>query len=478
MLSEYFANMGDIHSWDVLEQLFENYREGVIVVDRQGVIIYTNPYYERMLGVSKEFSREHFWGKPVYPMNETRDLVEVFKTGKPVHKRLRVIERAGIEVITSLQPVIINSSVEAVIITGNLAHVTDAVESLISVDQFVRKEHPRFQPKYTLPDPFQKILGNNVNFVKKLVKAAAAAKTDCNVLIEGESGTGKELMSLAIHESSARRSNPFVIVNCAAIPETLLESELFGYEAGAFTGASKMGKIGKFEAAHGGTLFLDEVGELPLTIQAKMLRAIQFKQIEKIGGSTTMEVDVRIIAATNKNLREQVKLGCFREDLYYRFSVLPIDMPSLRQRKREDLYLLAERFLDSFVGQYGCHAMNISPQTLLMLFQYDWPGNIRELKNAVEHAFVMAYAENSSLILPGHLPKNVNEAAEQESLPAGSDIDGDSRGKLKGILKGIEKAVISQCLADNKGDIDKTSRELGVSRSKLYANLKEIKLMS
>ncbi len=241
------------------------------------------------------------------------------------------------------------------------------------------------------------------------------ASTDSTVLITGESGTGKSLIAKAIHFLSDRRDRPFVTINCAAIPETLLEAELFGYEKGAFTGATSSRK-GKFELANGGTVFLDEIGDMPLYLQAKILRVIQEKEIERLGGEKVIKVDVRIIAATNRDLESLVKEGKFREDLYYRLNVIPIHVPPLRERK-EDIPLLVEHFLEKFNEKYG-KKVRIAPEAMEPLMEYDWPGNVRELENTVERLVVM----NEGVVRSADLPPHILAFRRKDSLGSVSNL--------------------------------------------------------
>src|SRR5712692_8833962 len=234
---------------------------------------------------------------------------------------------------------------------------------------------------------------------------AKAAPVDATVLIHGESGTGKELVARAIHRNSTRAGGPLVTVNCAAIPEHLLESELFGHVRGAFSGAVA-DKKGKFELAHGGTLFLDEVGELPIALQAKMLRALQEREFERVGGTRSTRVDIRVVAATNADLRVAVDSGAFRQDLYYRLNVVALRIPALRER-REDIAPLTEHFLAGFSANLGRKPPAVSPEARTCLVSYDWPGNVRELQNAIERAVVLG---SSAVIQPSDLPKAITEA--------------------------------------------------------------------
>ncbi len=241
------------------------------------------------------------------------------------------------------------------------------------------------------------IIGDSASLRQVMASIDRAARTDTTVLLEGESGTGKELCARALHNSSDRASGPFVAINCAAIPENLLEAELFGYERGAFTGANQR-KLGKFEMAQHGTVFLDEIGEMPLALQAKMLRAIETKRIERLGGNASIQVDVRIVAATNRMLRQAVASRQFREDLYFRLSVFPVTVPPLRDRK-EDIPKLAHHFVERVARDVG-KKVTISPEALAMLVEHTWPGNVRELQNAMERAVILADGDR---LLPRHL---------------------------------------------------------------------------
>src|SRR5690348_4339908 len=243
----------------------------------------------------------------------------------------------------------------------------------------------------------QNIIGDAASLRQVLAAIDRAAGTDTTVLLEGESGTGKELCARAVHNSSARSNGPFVAINCAAIPENLLEAELFGYERGAFTGATQR-KIGKFEMAQRGTIFLDEIGEMPLSLQAKMLRAIETKRIERLGGTGSITVDVRIVAATNRLLRQAVQMRQFREDLYFRLSVFPVTIPPLRDRN-EDIPKLAHHLVERVARDVG-KKVTLSPEALAMLVEHAWPGNVRELQNAIERAVILSDGEK---ILPRHL---------------------------------------------------------------------------
>jgi transcriptional regulator with PAS, ATPase and Fis domain len=277
--------------------------------------------------------------------------------------------------------------------------------------------------------------------------------TDTTVLITGETGTGKELVAKALHYGGGRAAKPLVTVNCSALPENLLEDELFGHVKGAFTGASR-GRVGRFQAAQGGTLFLDEVGDMPPNLQLKLLRALQEKTFERLGDSTTYHADVRIIAATNRDLKKKVSLGEFREDLYYRLKVLEIALPPLRDRS-EDIPLLINHFLALFNKNYNKHIEEISQDALKVFMSYPWPGNVRELQHAIEHAFVLC---NTPTITLEHLPAEIQDYSPQEA-PAQADRDR---------ISSLQPPDILQVLVQTGWNKAKAARLLGISRPTLY----------
>ncbi|OGQ17384.1 MAG: Fis family transcriptional regulator [Deltaproteobacteria bacterium RBG_16_71_12] len=315
------------------------------------------------------------------------------------------------------------------------------------------------------------ILGKSaaMEAVYKAIEKVAA--TDATVYIHGESGTGKELVARAIHDLSSRRDQPFVGVNCAAIPPTLLESELFGHERGAFTGAIKR-KLGRFELAQGGTLFLDEIGDVPLEMQAKLLRALQEKQIERVGGEAPVTVDVRVVSATHRDITTMVKEGSFREDLLYRLHIIPVELPPLRERG-EDVALLAQHFLDKLAPRTNPKIRAFDDGCLAALRAYRWPGNVRELENVIEQALVFAEGERlTSDDLPALLGSlKPSAAAPLEQLPP----EDDPR-TLDEILEGLEKALILRAYQRSHGTKTETARRLGIKTSALYYKLAKYKI--
>jgi two-component system nitrogen regulation response regulator NtrX len=297
---------------------------------------------------------------------------------------------------------------------------------------------------------------------------ARVAPTNGRVLILGESGTGKELIARAVHKMSHRAKNPFIKVNCAAIPEELIESELFGSDRGAFTGAVRT-RDGKFLQADGGTLFLDEIGDMSLAVQAKVLRALEQGEFERVGGAKTFQVDVRVIAATNKNLHAEVEQGKFREDLYFRLNVVPLTAPPLRER-REDIPALAEHFLKAYAEENGFLPKALSAEARELLLQYDWPGNIRELKNLVERLSIMV---SEDTIYPEDLP-----ALDGMTIPRQPDSFPDlGAGKtLRQVREAVERHYIAQALERHRGNVTRASNALGIERTNLHKKIKQYDL--
>ncbi|MBW2028048.1 MAG: sigma-54-dependent Fis family transcriptional regulator [Deltaproteobacteria bacterium] len=307
----------------------------------------------------------------------------------------------------------------------------------------------------------QNIIGRSAAMGSLLETVAQVAPTEATVLLRGESGTGKEMIAGAIHFNSVRKDGPFVKINCAAITETLLESELFGHEKGAFTGAHRR-KEGRFVQAHGGSLFLDEISEMSLAMQVKLLRVLQEREITRVGGEDVIKVDVRIIAATNKDLLEEMEAGRFREDLYYRLNVVTLTMPPLRERK-EDIPLLAQHFLNLFAERNRKQIKGFSPQAMDWLIKYDWPGNVRELMNAIERGVVLSRSDYLDIQdLPLDIQNRPGEGpASEDTVP----------GDLP--LEKVEKATILKALELAGGNKSETARRLGITRRTLHKKLKK-----
>ena len=358
------------------------------------------------------------------------------------------------EFVVSTTPLEVNGNV-----TGQVVSIHDLNRMVTLAKQFqVRAE----------ADPFALILGNSPVITAMKETARNIAASDSTVLIRGESGTGKELFAQAIHKSSPRNKHDFVSINCGAIPEQLLESELFGYEEGAFTGAKKGGKIGKLEAADKGTLFLDEIGDMPVHLQVKILRVLQEKQVERIGSvDSPKPIDIRVIAATHRNLEERVQAGLFREDLYYRLNVIPLSIAPLRAR-REDIMTIANYYLKLYVNRLKKPIQGFTLSAQNALLAYEWPGNVRELANAIEYAVNM---ERSSFITHERLPQRI-----QLFLPSG-EYPGAEKGRQRLLnLKLLERQAIVEALrlaASKQESKERAAELLGISRATLFRKIKE-----
>ncbi|MDR3088945.1 MAG: sigma-54 dependent transcriptional regulator [Desulfobulbaceae bacterium] len=314
---------------------------------------------------------------------------------------------------------------------------------------------------------FAAIIGESQAMKELLRLVARVAPTEATVLIRGESGTGKELIADALHQGSHRRGGPFIKVNCAALTETLLESELFGHEKGAFTGADRR-RDGKFMQADGGTLFLDEIGETSPAMQVKLLRALQQREIQRVGGETTIKVDARVIAATNRDLEREARNGAFREDLYYRLNVVQLETPPLRDRV-EDIPLLVEHFMRKFAGQNRRHVEGVTDECLRLLIAYPWPGNVRELENAMERGVILMQGD---YLTEQSLPLTVCRRSECVARQSDQRLDGEAASSAPGdSLSEVEKRLILQTLAAVGGNKSEAARRLGITRKTLHNKL-------
>lgn len=440
---------------ELLETIMESTYDGIVVVDRDGYITKLNKPYQEFLGVGDEAI-----GKHVTEVIENTRMHIVTKTGIPeigeaqvIRGHTTIVKRIPIkqdgEIVGAVGVVMFRDIYEL----DNLMNKTKQLER--ELEQYKKKLHV---DKFSFDD----IIGVSPAIEQAKYYASRAAMTTSNVLITGETGTGKELFAKAIHYTSQRSDGPYIKVNCAAIPAELLESELFGYEEGAFTGAKRGGKPGKFELANGGTIFLDEIGDMPVYMQAKLLRTIQEREIERVGGIKTVKVDVRIIAATNKNLEEMVKRGEFREDLYYRLNVININIPPLRERK-EDIDVLVNYLLHKISKTMGKFVNKISDGAMSILKGYNWPGNIRELENVLERAIDMA--EYGAVVEVRHLPPYIIQKVNPKKDFMHSD--------LKDALEQTERDLLERYLKMNKGNKYKTAKMLNISRSTLYEKIEK-----
>ena len=334
----------------------------------------------------------------------------------------------------------------------------------------LRTENILLREEWSRRYGFPRILGESETLKRAVGETQRVAQTEATVLLLGESGTGKELFARAVHHLSARRDNPFVAINCAAIPETLIENELFGHERGAFTGATDR-RQGKFELASGGTVFLDEIGELPLAVQGKLLRAIEEKVVDRIGGSAPVAVDVRVVAATNKDLKAAVDNGQFRGDLFFRLAVFPIEVPPLRDRG-DDIIVLAQHFAAEIGRELRGREAQLSSGAVDALKQHHWPGNVRELENAIERACILS---DSLILEPADLGLGPSATHESESLEQ-LDLSGTLSEVAHRALRIVERRKIVRALEANHGNKSKTAEDLGVSYKTLLNKIKEYAL--
>ena len=430
-----------------LEAIFKSLNDGIVTVDREMRVIEANEATKNICGFSPEEIVGKGFDKIISRCNKPchKVLKETLKTKKTI-REFRVEcghqVRSGQIVLLTSSPLMDRKKkfVGAVLVVRDITRLSDLEKKL--------KERHKFQ----------NIIGKSLRMQEVYRLIEYLADTETNVLVTGESGTGKELVARAIHHRGKRADKPLVTVNCSALAETLLESELFGHVKGAFTGAIK-DKAGRFQLADGGTVFLDEIGDISPIVQLKLLRVLQERQFERVGDSKTIKVDVRLIAATNRNLREKIRLGKFREDLYYRLKVVEIAIPPLRKR-REDLPLLVNHFCRLFENSFNKKIDGVTDKVLKTFMHYPWPGNVRELQNAIEHAFVICRGRNITL---DHLPSEIIEYSK-----------GTRRAQGKKFVN--EPHEILQALDKTDWNKAKAARMLGISRQTIYRKINEFGL--
>jgi len=461
------VNKGAVQVLDVsnrigwLEGIIEAVHDGILVIDKDGIVQLVNEEYTNITGVRKE----QIIGKPLTVVRPGALLPTVLRTGMSIEGVFR--KEKDLEYVVDMAPIFEKGE-----IIGGVS-VCKSVPEVYQLSLELKKNKQRVnqlekaighihQVKYT----FSNMVGENQRFKKLIKQAKKIAPTDLNVLITGESGTGKELFAQAIHHSSSRQAYPFVPVNCAAIPSSLLESELFGYEEGAFTNSKKDGKVGLFELANKGTLFLDEIGDMPTDLQAKLLRVLQEGTFRKIGGLKEEHIDVRIIAATNKDLLNLVNKDRFREDLYYRINTVHLAVPSLRER-RDDI----PKFVSSLINDQSEYAhFEIEEEVMKTLMQYDWPGNIRELKNTIHYAMNMA---EHDVITFENLPETIKSLFQhQKGKP-------QSHQSLEELLRETERKAILAVLHETGLSVKgkkAAANKLGISLASLYNKMSKLQI--
>ncbi len=440
---------------DFLNSICSSLGDAIVFVDKDGYIQMISDEYLNFL----DLKRDDVVGKHVTRVIDNTRMHLVAKSRQKEIAELQMVR--GQNIIATRAPLVFKG--ENIGAIGKvLFKNTEELNELYKRTMKMEREIDRYKSalkhdwaRYTIDD----IVTNNEKMLKVKEEIKRISKTNSNVLITGESGTGKELVAHAIYNESRRRGEPFIRVNCSAIPSELLESELFGYEEGSFTGAKSGGKIGKFEAADNGIIFLDEIGDLPLTMQGKLLRVLQENEIEKIGSIKNKNIDVRVIAVTNRDLRKMVDEGSFRLDLYYRLNVVELKIPSLRDRL-DDLEILCKSIIRKLVKSEGIEDKTISKEALIYLENYHWPGNIRELENILERA--INFMGKSTVITPKCLPDNIVNMKKKHEIKS-----------LKDSVKELEKKEISRALICRKGNKAEVARLLGISRTSLYNKMEE-----
>jgi len=461
-LAEEITNLKEIQT--LLEAIIQSSEEAISVVDEDGRGILINRAYTRITGLVKE----QVIGKPANAdISEGESMhMQVLKTRRAVRGARMKVGPHEKDVIVNVAPIIVDGKLK-----GSVGVIHDVSEISQLTSELNRARHiiRSLEAKYTFDD----IIGSSEEMEFAIEQAKLGAKTPATVLLRGESGTGKELFAHAIHNESKRKFNKFVRVNCAAISESLLESELFGYEEGAFSGAKRGGKRGIFEEANNGSIFLDEIGEMSLNTQAKLLRVLQEREIVRVGGTKPIPIDVRIIAATNVNLEKGIGNGTFREDLYYRLNKIPIYIPSLRLRK-QDIKPLAEHLLHKINQDYGRTVEGLTDDAINYLYEYDWPGNVRELENVLGRAVIfMNYQERLIDIKHVQPLHSLGEKAPAKQLLAETEI---KDVPLTELVEKYEAEVIAEVLRLNGGNKTAAAKSLGISLRSLYYKLEKYNL--
>jgi transcriptional regulator with PAS, ATPase and Fis domain len=440
----------------------------LVVVDKEGKIVYLNSAYCEFLNVTENEAL----GKPVYEIIENSRMHIVAKTGQAEVAAVQPIN--GSEMIANRYPLFVRKELVGAVGTVMFRNPQEWLDYsrriqplLAELNYYKTKFEKELLSKYHFGD----LIGNSPKFMAAKKLAERISDSGSAVLLLGESGTGKELFAHAIHQTSSRRYAPFIRVNCASIPDHLFESELFGYNEGSFTGAKKGGKKGKFEMAFGGSIFLDEIGDLPLHMQSKLLRVLQEKEIERIGGRAPIPIDVRIIAATHRNLEQMVQDGEFRQDLFYRLNVIKIEIPSLKNRM-EDILPISRILLKKLERKFDRYGLELSEEAIDELHRHSWPGNIRELENVLERAVNVM---DGQTIYPEHL--RLNDRGKPISTINRSQSQNERRKlpplkPLRETLKAAEKEAISEALILTKGSKIKAAKLLGIGKTSLYEKCK------
>lgn len=440
-----------------MQALLDFAHEGILFLKLNNVIAYVNRAATEIL----KNTREQLIGRNVTEVLRTTDnTIEAFFMGQadaPLTNKLLKLE--NINIVTKIVPVRVGTKTAGTVVifseTSRIQHLEHSIRR-----QMARRA---MTARFYLED----IVGKSKVIASAKEQAKFFAVTDSTVAIYGESGVGKELFAQSIHNLSGRKNGPFVAINCSALPKELMESELFGYEEGAFTGAKKGGKEGLFELAHGGTIFLDEIGNMPIELQSKILRVLQEKEVTRLGGNNLMPIDVRIIVATNSDIKKAVQLGEFRQDLYFRLNVLPLYIPPLRERA-EDIPLLFEHFVSKFSHRLGRRLIMDNLDNLNLLQDYSWPGNVRELMNFGERFVALAGHQSNQKELLTRLMQDC-----KQELNTSHGLEALNKGSWKETLQDLEKHMLEQVLAESTMTKTALARSLGISRTALWKKLRE-----
>lgn len=447
-----------------LEIILDSIKDAITLVDKNGITKYWNKAAERMYGITKQ----DIIGKHIRDFFPSSLLPRIIKEEKS-YENIYNSPRENSYNIISASPLYLEGK-----LVGGLSLDRDITDHIRTTELLSKTQSNLdvLQQQITAINrnrsSFYMVLGNNPKFRDAINLAKDVAHSNINILICGESGTGKELFARAIHMESGREGY-FVPINCSAIPHELIESELFGYAAGAFTGALKGGRAGKIELAHKGTLFLDEIGDMPLNMQPKILRVIEDGVITRVGSEKSIKAAIRVVAATNRNLEKMVEEGSFRKDLYYRLNSVVINLPPLRERK-DDISLLTSRFVQDYCMEYGVNILNISPQVKEAFLNHDWQGNVRELSNVIERMVVIAKNNRANNIDASFLPDNIalkgkRKGKKEEDMDFYSDYD------LNRILENVEKETVANAMKLAKNNKAKAAKILNIPRSTLYFKL-------
>ena len=450
----------DVYEKSNINTILDNLPTTLFVTDKEGNLLLSNSFTAFSLGLTlEELLNSNLQDLIKKGLYNNSYALQAAKEKKPITGEIKT--KMGVKTISTSTPILDNNGEVTLVITSS--RTKELIQKETSTDSKDIRQKLLSEIEYLRSQQFSNrdIVIESLTMKHIYKECLNIAKTDCAVLITGESGTGKEVLANYIYENSNRSKGPFITMNCSAIPENLFESELFGYEKGAFTGANNNGKMGIIEIADEGTLFLDEISEMPLQLQAKLLRVLDRNEIRRIGGTKTYKVNFRLISATNKSLAEMVQRGEFREDLFYRINVIPIDIPPLRTRP-DDLIALANMFMEKYNKKYGRN-YKMSQQVLQYLLNHNWPGNVRELRNYIEREVVTNRSTEQSLI------QNQIDKKTQTHI---QDCIGEKRLPLKEFINTVEEQYIRDTLAECNGKVGEAAEKLGIHRTILYRKLR------